>query len=170
MDELVAIEDDDVVSDGNELHGRSAGRFRPLTSLPLVVLALLPLIFGFLTHCHASPASSSSSNDEIMRGVGGRYKSLKFNPHDESGDDVHPMAKSSVTSADVRRLLIDAARDWPFMLAASSAKSAAETGNSSQLNNDLVVVVCNSRPLSACSSLTAGWWSRLAQSDDAFIC
>jgi hypothetical protein len=172
-EELVAVVVVDcvVVNDGKELHGRKAGRFRPLTSLPAVLL----LIFGLLTHCHASTASSSSSNDEIMRGVGGRYKSLKFNPpHDESKeDDPHPSeaAKSSVTSADVRRRLIDPARDWfPFSIIKSPPDND-DIGNSSQLNNDLICnSVCCWLLLSSISSsspsLTAGccWWSRLLQS------
>lgn len=149
------VDDDDVVvvSDGKELHGRKAGRFRPLTSLPAV---LLLLIFGLLTHCHASAASSSSSSDEIMRGVGGRYKSPKFNPpHDESSDEdddvpaaASEAAKSSVTSDDVRRRLMDpaCARDWlpPFSTIDKSPPVNPEfnSGNSSQLSSDRIV--CNS--------------------------
>jgi hypothetical protein len=151
------VDDDDVVvvSDGKELHGRKAGRFRPLTSLPAV---LLLLIFGLLTHCHASAASSSSSSDEIMRGVGGRYKSPKFNPpHDESSDeDNDPAAaseaakSSAVTSDDVRRRLMDPAgpRDWlpPFSTIDKSPPAIDDpefnSGNSSQLSSDRIV--CNS--------------------------
>lgn len=139
-------DDDDVVNDGKELHGRKAGRFRPLTSFPVAP------IFGLLTHCCQVSASSSSSSEEIMRGVAGRYKSLKFNPPQSNIDDddvVVPVPVSVVVvvdedssqmSADRRRLIpargvvsnvvVDVEID-------STELDKDDKGNSSQLKMDL---------------------------------